>query len=218
MAQENKRITIAKKRAMERRQREIARYYSVWHVGTELTIALDKEKKEYSRFVLVGKNELGDSYYFLLLSRYNRIYLTKIVHNGIRATLSKIVKTSEEYLQNKETFDSWIAKAREEIENEKKEYFEEEYKKHEYIAVRPLVYKDEGVTLYKFMDKHKFNREYYFVVRTTDNVYAVVKVAYYAFPKLIFLNNKELERNKERFDAWIRDAKYRPKKKKEETN
>ena len=41
MAQENKRITIAKKRAMERRQREIATYYRVWHVETELTIALE---------------------------------------------------------------------------------------------------------------------------------------------------------------------------------
>ena len=119
----NKRITIAKKRAMERRQREIATYYSVWHVGTELTIALDKERKDYSRFVLVGKNQLEDSYYFLLLSRYNRIYFTKVVHSGTRATLSKIVKTSEEYLKNKEIFDSWIAKAREEIEQEKKEYF-----------------------------------------------------------------------------------------------
>lgn len=212
MAQENKRITVAKKRAMERRQREIATYYSVWHVGTELTIALDKERKDYSRFVLVGKNQLENSYYFLLLSRYNRIYFTKVVHSGTRATLSKIVKTSEEYLKNKETFDSWIAKAREEIEQEKKEYFEEEYKKHEFIAVRPLVYKDDGVELYKFMDKHKFNGEYYFVVRTTDHVYMVVKVAYYAFPKLILLDEKELERNKERFDSWIREAKKRPKK------
>ncbi len=208
----NKRITIAKKRAMERRQREIATYYSVWHVGTELTIALDKERKDYSRFVLVGKNQLEDSYYFLLLSRYNRIYFTKVVHSGTRATLSKIVKTSEEYLKNKETFDSWIAKAREEIEQEKKEYFESEYKKHEPIAVRPLVYKDDGVTLYKFMDKHKFNGEYYFVVRTQNHEYTITKVAYYAFAKLILLDEKELERNKERFDSWIREAKKRPKK------
>ncbi len=208
----NKRMTIARMRAMERRKREIATYYSVWHVGTELTIALDKERKDYSRFVIVAKNQLGESYYFLLLSRYNRIYLTKVVHLGTKATLSKIVKTSEEYLKDKETFDAWIAKAREEIELEKKEYFESEYKKHEPIAVRPLVYKDDGVTLYKFMDKHKFNGEYYFVVRTQNHEYTITKVAYYAFAKLILLDEKELERNKERFDSWIREAKRKPKK------
>jgi hypothetical protein len=64
------------------------------------------------------------------------------------------------------------------------------------------------------MAKHKYNGEYYFVVRTTDNVYTVVKVAYYAFAKLILLDEKELERNKERFESWIREAKYKPKKKK----
>ena len=51
----NKRITIAKKRAIERRNRDITTYYSVWHVGTEITIALDKERKDLSRYVLVGK-------------------------------------------------------------------------------------------------------------------------------------------------------------------
>lgn len=214
MAQENKRITIAKKRAMERRQREIATYYRVWHIGNEVTIALDKERKDYARFVLVGKNQLEDSYFFLLLSRYNRIYLTKVIFLGTGATLSKIVKTSEEYLKNKEIFDSWIAKAREEIEQEKKEYFEAEYKKHDFIAVRPLVYNNDGVIFYKFMAKHKYNGEYYFVVRTTDHIYTVVKVAYYAFAKLILLDEKELERNKERFESWIREAKYKPKKKK----
>ncbi len=208
----NKRITVAKKRAIERRKREITTYYSVWHVGTEITIALDKERKDLSRYVLVGKNQLEDSYYFLLLSRYNRIYLTKVVYLGTKATLSKIVKTSEEYLKNKETFDAWIKAARDEIEAEKKAYFDEEYKKHEPIAVRPLVYKDDGVTLYKFMAKHKFNGEYYFVVRTQNHEYTITKVAYYAFAKLILLNEKELERNKARFESWIREAKKKPKK------
>ncbi len=210
--EKNKRITIAKTRAIERRKREIASYYSVWHIGTEMTIALDKERRDLSRYVLVGKNQLEDSYYFLILSRYNRIYFTKVVFLGSRATLVKVMRTSEEYLAHKEIFDAWIKSARDEIEGEKKAYFEEEYKKHEPIAVRPLVYKDDGVTLYKFMAKHKFNGEYYFVVRTQNHEYTITKVAYYAFAKLILLNEKELERNKERFDLWIREAKKKTRK------
>ena len=208
----NKRITVAKKRAIERRKREIATYYSAWYVGTEITIALDKERREFSRYVIMAKNQLGNSYYFLLQSRFNRVYLTKLVFLGRRASLVKIVKTSEEYHNNKDTFDSWIKVVRDEIEEDKKEYFNEEYKRHEPIAVRPLVYKDDEVKFYKFVSKHKFRGEYYFVVRDQENEYIVTKVAYYGFAKLILLNDKEIERNKERFDLWISEAKRKPKK------
>ena len=213
MQEKNKRMTVAKQKAIERRKALISTYYSAWHVGTEMTIAIDKAKQELSKYALVGKNELNGEYYFLLLSRYNRLYLTKVITSYNRATLVKIMKTSEEYIANKEVFDSWIKKAREDIAEEKKE-FEEEYKKHEPIAVRNFVYKEDGVTLYKFMAKHKFEGEYYFVVRTYENEYKVVKVCYYLFAKLVQLNDKESERNKERFDKWIREAKRKPSKKK----
>lgn len=203
----------ATRRILEKRRKLIHTYYNAWY--EYMPIRLGKNKQE--PYVIIAKHELGEERYFVLLSKNNKVYLVRIVSvdEHLNGNLEKISRASNKYFWHSKIFDTWINEAKEELKKEKQDFFNEERKKHQQLAVRKTLHSEEGVESYKFMAKHEYKGNYFFVMRSNSNEFIVTKVIWFAFPKLILLTDKEFEKYKELFEFWIKEASQKPKKKKE---
>lgn len=208
---DSKEISLTRISAEERRKNHIQTFFHAWCVGSEITLNAKHYKPDIH--VIVDKMEVDGKYYFLLLSKWNKLHIAQIVYIKWHANIVKISRTSKEYLANKELFDSWIKSAKEDIRKEKEEFFEEYFVKYEHIPVSKELHTNEGATLYKFVAKHKHKGEYYFVVRSWSEGFSVAKIAWFSCAKLVFITTSDEEKNKDIFERWLKAAKKKCRKK-----
>ena len=198
------RFKRAKERAKQQNKRKIENFYNAYKEGVQITLDSYRHKPKMRTHAILAKHELDGKYYFILQDKHEKVYLAKVICN-YWATLKKISQKSEEYLENKDTFDSWIIHAKESRTTELFNFFEKYEKKYMLIAVRKTV-NESGAALYKYISKHTYKGKHYFVMKDVYG-YFVTKVAWFGFAMLVKLTQKELEKNKSVFESWIQEAK-----------
>lgn len=208
----NLKIEIAKRKAKEQRRNLISIYYHDCCEGMVLSFKGAGNKK--IRYVLLSKYQFEDEYYFLLFGQSNGIHLAKIICKGMHATFKKIPKSQPEFLANKDIFEDWIRLAREEIEKEKRDFFNYKYQKNELIVVHRKISIPENNMLCKFVDKREHKGNYYFIVRDLENELVIIKVLWFEFAGLVHVSDVEKKRHKEFFETWLKEVNKKARRKK----
>lgn len=212
----NKRILIKRIKQNERENKMKEKYFSVVRLGDIIRFDEYYHKPKMGIHAILAKDTgYQDGHYFVLQDKNYKMYLSKIVIQNNRVRLKKISKSSAEYEQNSVFLDYLLLDAKEYRKSELQEFFEKEYKKYDVIAIRSYSYNDDGVQFGKFIAKHKYRGNYYFVMKNESGEFVVAKAVWFGFAKLVHIDEKEYERKAELFESWIKEAKKKPIKKKQ---
>lgn len=206
-------MLISEKRkiaAKANRQKKIREHFNAYKEGHEIYASI--EGKKLKRYAIVGKKEYEEDFFIVVQNREGRVLLTKLVYSaGVK--FIKITRTSNYFAENKEIFDSLIKQVKTKMREEIERYYENTNKKYSPIAVWENKRKSSGYKMLKYITKNKIKNKYYFILRTEDSQYIVARVYWYCYPYIARLSEKELEKNKSVFEAWIHEAKTGKKKK-----
>jgi len=149
------------------------------------------------RYVILGKYQLGDEFYFIIQDTHGELLLQKLVYNG-SVDIVNVSKTGRQYAKNKDTFDSWFEQAEAYINKQIRFYYNRmtygtRFKEENYILVL----------------KKGYHSKFYFVLRDRYRKYLVAKLSWswYTDVRINIISTKEFNENKSIFNSWITEAK-----------
>lgn len=172
----------------KQRLKRVKSYYKFYGRGDVLY------NGKLEKFVVLGKYQLDDQYYFIVIKANGELLLEKIVYNG-SVDIVGVSKEGRQYLQNKNSFDYW---------------FEEAKAKRDKWICTYYNWKEIGNTIksnYILALKKEYNGEYYFVLRNNLGKHIVAKLGWYTDIQVRQISAKEFDENKSMFYAWINEAK-----------
>lgn len=199
------RYTVAKLKKVRYHQKIMREFYDTYHEGFLVAVGSPLTKSTGGTYAILEKHELEGIYYFVIQGKNQRVYLAKVIYNG-RATLKIIAKSSDEYKINNKIFNAWISSSKSKRQDEIISFFIQYKTKYKPVSVRDSI-DDKGVTVYKYIAKHIDCGNYYFVVKAEQNKYFVAKIAWFGFPRLVKVSEKEFAKMRNIFEAWLKDAK-----------
>ena len=200
----NEKIITTKEISEPKRIREIMESnFSVCRTGDRAYLKGTKE----ATCSIITKLKLSDTdYYFVVVDENNNVFLSKMYYENFEVVLKKISKISSEYKQNYDTFESALSEAKEFRKKAMGELFDRNYENNERIVIRKFSHSEKERESGKFVSKHKYRGNYYFIMKNRNDEYVVAKVIWFGFAKLIKLTEKEYEKNSKVFETWISEA------------
>ena len=180
-----------KQKMTKQRLKRIKAYYKSYERGYSVF------HKNRVKYLVLGKHELYDEYYFIVQDLFGRLLLQKLVYNG-SVNMVGVSKEGRQYAKNKDIFDSWFK----EVEN----YCNKWVRRYYNDIVIGARLKEAN---YILVLKKEYNDNYYFVLRDHDRKYLVAKLvwSWYIDIRVNVISTKEFDADKSVFYAWINEAK-----------